>query len=120
MIELILVTELGKASVWVERRSSRLSGRAPLKFQRPECDPCCSKGVRCNNSDRETRDEGRVEANMVFTYLDAFDEDHIAVEDLNAVYIRSGLGDRIVKKRLDDVLQALLAPIRDRPQCTRS
>jgi hypothetical protein len=68
----------------------RAAGRAPLKFQRPECDPCCSKAVRCNNSDRETRDEGRVEANMVFTYLDAFDEDHIAVEDLKALYIGSG------------------------------
>ena len=48
-----------------------------------------------------------------FTYL-TFDEDHIAVEDLKARYIRGGLGDSIVKKRLDDVLQALLAPIRDR------
>ena len=46
--------------------------------------------MRCNNSDRETRDEGRAEANMVFTYLDAFDEDHIAVEDLKALYIGSG------------------------------
>ena len=51
---------------------------------------------------------------MVFTFLDAFDEDHIAVEDLKARYIRGGLGDSLVKKRLDDVLQALLAPIRDR------
>ena len=59
-------------------------------------------------------DPGRVEGNVVFTYLDAFDEDHIAVEDLKARYIRGGLGDSIVKKRLDDVLQALLAPIRDR------
>ena len=40
---------------------------------------------------------------MVFTYLDAFDEDHTAVEDLKARYIRGGLGDSIVKKRLDDV-----------------
>ena len=59
-------------------------------------------------------DPGRVEGNVVFTYLDAFDEDHIAVEDLKARYIRGGLGDSIVKQRLDDVLQALLAPIRDR------
>jgi tryptophanyl-tRNA synthetase len=59
-------------------------------------------------------DPGRVEGNVVFTYLDAFDEDQIAVEDLKARYIRGGLGDSIVKKRLDDVLQALLAPIRDR------
>jgi len=33
---------------------------------------------------------------------------------LKARYIRGGLGDSIVKKRLDEVLQALLAPIRDR------
>src|SRR6266446_1909473 len=59
-------------------------------------------------------DPGRVEGNVVFTYLDAFDEDHIAVEDLKARYIRGGVGDSLVKKRLDDVLQALLAPIRDR------
>jgi tryptophanyl-tRNA synthetase len=59
-------------------------------------------------------DPGCVEGNVVFTYLDAFDEDRMTVEDLKARYIRGGLGDSIVKKRLDDVLQALLAPIRDR------
>ena len=59
-------------------------------------------------------DSGRVGGNVVFTYLDAFDEDRIAVEDLKARYIRGGLGDSTVKKRLDDVLQAVLAPIRDR------
>ena len=35
-------------------------------------------------------DPGRVEGNVVFTYLDAFDEDHVAVEDLKARYIRFG------------------------------
>ena len=59
-------------------------------------------------------DPGRVEGNVVFTYLDAFDEDDIAVDDLKARYVRGGLGDSIAKKRLDDVLQALLAPIRER------
>jgi tryptophanyl-tRNA synthetase len=59
-------------------------------------------------------DPGRVEGNVVFTYLDAFDEDLTGVEDLKARYIRGGLGDSIVKKRLNDVLQELLAPIRDR------
>ena len=58
-------------------------------------------------------DPGRVEGNVVFTYLDAFDEDQNAVEDLKARYTRGGLGDSIVKKRLEDVLQAFLAPIRD-------
>jgi tryptophanyl-tRNA synthetase len=59
-------------------------------------------------------DPGRVEGNVVFTYLDAFEEDHTGLEDLKARYIRGGLGDSIVKKRLNDVLQELLAPIRDR------
>jgi tryptophanyl-tRNA synthetase len=59
-------------------------------------------------------DPGKVEGNVVFTYLDAFDEDHAAVETLKAHYRRGGLGDIAVKRRLEDILQAVLAPIRDR------
>ena len=59
-------------------------------------------------------DPGRVEGNVVFTYLDAFDEDPAGVEELKARYRRGGLGDALVKRRLEDVLQALLAPIRER------
>jgi tryptophanyl-tRNA synthetase len=59
-------------------------------------------------------DPGTVEGNVVFTYLDAFDEDVAAVETLKAQYRRGGLGDAAVKRRLEDILQALLAPIRER------
>ncbi|OKO81328.1 tryptophanyl-tRNA synthetase [Bradyrhizobium sp. NAS96.2] len=59
-------------------------------------------------------DPGKVEGNVVFTYLDAFDDDHDAVEELKARYRHGGLGDATVKRRLDDVLQALIAPIRTR------
>jgi len=59
-------------------------------------------------------DPGRVEGNVVFTYLDAFDDDREAVAELKARYRRGGLGDATVKSRLNDVLQALLAPIRER------
>jgi tryptophanyl-tRNA synthetase len=59
-------------------------------------------------------DPGRVDGNLVFTYLDAFDEDQAAVDALKAHYTRGGLGDVVVKRRLNDVLQALLAPIRAR------
>ncbi|HLQ90305.1 MAG TPA: tryptophan--tRNA ligase [Xanthobacteraceae bacterium] len=58
-------------------------------------------------------DPGKVEGNVVFTYLDAFDEDRTAVATLKAHYRRGGLGDMAVKRRLDDILQTLLAPIRD-------
>ena len=59
-------------------------------------------------------DPGKVEGNPVFTYLDAFDVDTQKVEELKAHYARGGLGDSVVKKYLNDVLQAVLEPIRSR------
>ncbi|MBM3207858.1 MAG: tryptophan--tRNA ligase [Chlamydiae bacterium] len=57
-------------------------------------------------------DPGKVEGNPVFTYLDAFDVDTQKVEELKAHYARGGLGDSVVKKYLNEVLQAVLEPIR--------
>jgi tryptophanyl-tRNA synthetase len=59
-------------------------------------------------------DPGTVEGNVVFTYLDAFDEDRAMVAELKDRYRRGGLGDAMVKRRLEDILQTLLAPIRAR------
>ncbi|BEV73468.1 MULTISPECIES: tryptophan--tRNA ligase [unclassified Paludibacterium] len=59
-------------------------------------------------------DPGQVEGNVVFTYLDVFDPDTAAVEELKAHYRRGGLGDMVIKRRLEEILQALLAPIRAR------
>jgi tryptophanyl-tRNA synthetase len=61
-------------------------------------------------------DPGKVEGNPVFTYLDVFDDDKEEVEKLKEHYTRGGLGDSIVKKRLNDVLQNFLSPIRKRRQ----
>ncbi|GLU31379.1 tryptophan--tRNA ligase [Trinickia caryophylli] len=59
-------------------------------------------------------DPGTVEGNVVFAYLDAFDPDTQAVEELKAAYRRGGLGDGIVKGRLENILHELLTPIRER------
>lgn len=59
-------------------------------------------------------DPGTVEGNVVFTYLDAFGDDPAVIEDLKTRYRRGGLGDMPVKRQLEDVLQSLLAPIRER------
>jgi tryptophanyl-tRNA synthetase len=59
-------------------------------------------------------DPGQVEGNVVFTYLDAFDPDTEAVAELKADYRRGGLGDMVLKRRLTGILQAIVAPIRDR------
>lgn len=57
-------------------------------------------------------DPGKVEGNVVFTYLDAFDPDKKNVQELKDHYQRGGLGDVALKKRLIDVLNTLLEPIR--------
>ena len=68
-------------------------------------------------------DPGQVEGNPVFIYLDAFSrQEHFAeflpeyqnLDELKAHYSRGGLGDVKVKKFLNNVLQAELAPIRER------
>jgi tryptophanyl-tRNA synthetase len=59
-------------------------------------------------------DPGRIEGNVVFTYLDAFDEDHATVADLKEQYQRGGLGDIFVKRRLAGVLRDVVRPIRER------
>ncbi len=72
------------------------------------------KGMYTDPNHLRVEDPGQVEGNPVFTYLDAFDPDKEGVEALKAHYQRGGLGDSIVKKRLGDVLQAFLEPIRTR------
>ena len=70
-------------------------------------------------------DPGKIEGNTVFTYLDAFStEEHFAkflpdyanLDELKAHYQRGGLGDVKVKKFLNNVLQDVLEPIRERRQ----
>ena len=68
-------------------------------------------------------DPGKVEGNPVFIYLDAFSRpEHFAeflpeyanLDELKAHYQRGGLGDVKDKKFLNNVMQAELAPIRER------
>lgn len=59
-------------------------------------------------------DPGQVKGNAVFTFLDAFDEDEAALSELKDHYERGGLGDGKIKARLEDILQSLIAPIRER------
>ncbi|MFL9880539.1 tryptophan--tRNA ligase [Herbaspirillum rhizosphaerae] len=61
-------------------------------------------------------DPGQVEGNVVFDFLDAFEPDRVALEELKQHYRRGGLGDSVLKRRLDGHLQALLEPIRTRRQ----
>lgn len=68
-------------------------------------------------------DPGQVEGNPVFIYLDALSKpeyfaeflpEYSGMDELKEHYTRGGLGDVKVKKFLNNVLQAELAPIRER------
>jgi tryptophanyl-tRNA synthetase len=59
-------------------------------------------------------DPGKTEGNIVFSYLDAFDDDKEEVEALKVHYRKGGLGDSTVKRRLIDVLNNVIGPIRER------
>ena len=72
------------------------------------------KGMYTDPGHLRVEDPGKVEGNPVFTYLDAFDPDVAAVQALKDHYMRGGLGDSVVKKRLLEVLEAFLEPIRTR------
>ena len=57
-------------------------------------------------------DPGRVEGNTVFSYLDVFDPREAELQALKEHYTRGGLGDVVLKKRLIEVLEEFLRPIR--------
>ncbi|MDN6839620.1 MAG: tryptophan--tRNA ligase, partial [Tetragenococcus halophilus] len=59
-------------------------------------------------------DPGKVEGNMVFTYLDVFAKDKAYVEELKKQYQNGGLGDVKIKRYLIDVLDEELTPMRKR------
>ncbi len=57
-------------------------------------------------------DPGKIEGNVVFSYLDAFDPDIDEVSNLKEIYRKGGLGDSVLKKRLVNILEETIAPIR--------
>ncbi len=67
-------------------------------------------------------DQGHLEGNVVFTYLDAFCKqehfaaylpDYACLDEMKAHYQRGGLGDGTCKKFLINVLNELMDPIRE-------
>jgi tryptophanyl-tRNA synthetase len=59
-------------------------------------------------------DPGKIEGNVVFYYLDVFAPNDPKVAEMKEHYQRGGLGDVAVKKYLIEVLEKILAPIRQK------
>lgn len=81
------------------------------------------KGMFTDPNHIRVEDPGKIEGNVVFTYLDAFCKDEYFpkywpeynnLQEVKDHYMRGGLGDMKVKKFLNAVLEEELSPIRER------
>jgi tryptophanyl-tRNA synthetase len=96
------------------RKASKSLGNAISLSASPDVIRAAVRAMFTDPGHVRASDPGTVEGNVVFAYLDAFDPDVAAVEELKAHYRRGGLGDVALKRRLEELLQAMLAPIRER------
>lgn len=71
-------------------------------------------GMMTDPNHLRVEDPGKVEGNPVFEYLTAFDTDIEGLNDLKKRYQKGGVGDVEVKKRLIEVLEKFLSPIREK------
>ena len=62
----------------------------------------------------KVEDPGKVEGNVVFTYLDIFDNNKEELEELKNHYRKGGLGDVKLKRRLTDLIVAKLQPFQEK------
>ena len=60
------------------------------------------------------REPGRAADNPIFLYLEAFDPDQQEVANLKEAYERTGVGNKVLKDRLTEVLHTLLEPVREK------
>lgn len=95
-------------------KMSKSGGNAIPLSAAPDAISAAVRAMFTDPGHLRVEDPGAVEGNVVFTYLDAFDDDLETVAELKAHYRRGGLGDAALKRRLEDILQALIAPIRQR------
>ncbi len=81
------------------------------------------KGMYTDPTHLNVSDPGHVEGNAVFTYLDAFSTDQDFadfwpefqnLDELKAAYTAGGIGDMKCKKLLNNVINRMLDPIRQR------
>jgi tryptophanyl-tRNA synthetase len=95
-------------------KMSKSGGNAIALSASPDEIAAAVKAMFTDPNHLRVEDPGQVEGNVVFAYLDAFDEDRSTLEELKAQYRRGGVGDSKIKRRLEDILQALIAPTRER------
>jgi tryptophanyl-tRNA synthetase len=96
---------------WKEKMGKSL-GNAIYLSDSPEEISRKVKDMFTDPNHLRVEDPGNTEWNPVFTYLDAFDPDKEWLEFLKSRYRLGGIGDGIIKQRLENILLEFLEPIR--------
>lgn len=110
-----LVPELGRLPAPDGKgKMSKSKGNAIMLSATPEEIKEAVMSMYTDPNHLQVSDPGSLEGNVVFTYLDAFDNDKETLKDLKLHYQKGGLGDMVVKRRLEKILQDFLAPIREK------
>ncbi len=110
-----LIPDVGRLpGVDGKAKMSKSQGNAIALSASPDDISAAVRAMYTDPGHLRAADPGQVEGNVVFTYLDAFDDDKAELESLKVRYREGGLGDAPLKRRLEDILQDTLAPIRDR------
>ena len=112
----ILVPKEGGRLVGIDGKAKMSKSLGNAIYLHDTADEITKKimGMYTDPNHVRVEDPGQIEGNAVFTYLDVFDPNKAEVEELKAHYQRGGLGDVKLKKRLNEILQGVLAPIRER------
>ncbi|MEX0672137.1 MAG: tryptophan--tRNA ligase [Candidatus Babeliales bacterium] len=112
-----------KALVSHVKRLPGLDGKAKMSkslanaiYLSDDADSVAAKVMKMYTDPNHVRveDPGQIEGNIVFSYLDAFDPDKQEVTRLKEQYQKGGLGDVTLKRRVIDVLNTIMDPIRIR------
>lgn len=96
------------------RKASKSAGNAISLSATPDEIRTAVRAMFTDPAHLRVEDPGQTEGNVVFAHLRAFDPDRAAVAELEARYRRGGLGDTPLKRRLEQVLESVIAPIRER------
>lgn len=72
------------------------------------------KKMKSDPNRKSLSDPGDPDKAVAFSYLDLFDNDKDAVKKLKADYRAGGLGDKVIKERTLEAIEAFIAPIRER------
>lgn len=111
-----VIPEHGARIVGIDGQAKMSKSLGNAVFLKDQPDEILKKVMQMYTDPDHVRvaDPGKVEGNVVFSYLDLFDPNQAEVAELKAHYQRGGLGDVVLKKRLNEHMQAFLKPIRER------